>query len=82
MIRRAELTDFLVVDGESLVIRDETVYRLGHVATAIVALAAEETSVEALAAALEPRFGAPPEGTLEDAVEAQVSELRAAGLLA
>ncbi|AQP45551.1 PqqD family peptide modification chaperone [Tessaracoccus flavus] len=81
MIRRTDLTDFLVVDGESVAILNETVYRLGHVATAILDALAEPTTLPALATTLEAQFGAPPSGSLEDAVRSQLDELAAVGLV-
>lgn len=81
MIERAELVDFLVADGESLALQGETVYRLGAIATVIMEAAERPVSVDTLVGLLEDRFGAPPEGTLEDAVEAQLVALREAGLL-
>ena len=82
MVRRAPVTDLLVVDGESLVLLDDQVLRLGPVATVVLQLLDDGPRSQAqLTAALEDEFGTPPEGSLRDAVEEQLSELATAGLI-
>ena len=81
MIERTDLTDLLAVDGDSLALKDETLYRLGPVGTAILEAAAEPIDVDDLVRTLEETFGTPPEGSVRDAVEDQVQQLRTAGLL-
>ena len=82
MVRRAPVTDLLVVDGESLVLLDDQVLRLGPVATVVLQLLDDGPHTQAqLTAALEDEFGTPPEGSLRDAVEEQLSELATAGLI-
>jgi PqqD family protein of HPr-rel-A system len=82
MISRGEITDFLVADGESLALLESTVLRLGPVATVILQLLEQGPSTEEqVARALEAEFGAPPEGSLRDAVEEQLNVLATAGLI-
>ena len=82
MVRRAPVTDLLAVDGESLVLLDDQVLRLGPVATVVLQLLDDGPRSQAqLTAALEDEFGTPPEGSLRDAVEEQLSELATAGLI-
>ncbi|MHA6523092.1 PqqD family protein [Tessaracoccus sp. G1721] len=82
MIRREPVTDLLAVDGESLVLVDDKVLRLGPVATVVLQLLEDGPRSQAqLTEALEDEFGAPPEGDLTGAVEAQLNGLAAAGLI-
>lgn len=82
MVRRAPVTDLLVVDGESLVLLDDQVLRLGPVATVVLQLLDDGPRSQAqLTAALEDEFGTPPEGSLRDAVEEQLNGLATAGLI-
>lgn len=82
MIRSAPVTDLLAVDGESLVLLDDQVLRLGPVATVVLQLLDDGPRSQAqLTAALEEEFGAPPDGSLRDAVEAQLNGLASAGLI-
>lgn len=82
MVRRAPVTDLLVVDGESLVLLEDKVLRLGPVATVVLQLLDDGPHTQAqLTAALEDEFGTPPEGSLRDAVEEQLNGLATAGLI-
>ena len=82
MIRRSDLTDFLPVDGESLILLDNQVLRLGPVATLILeALGNGPMSLQHLTEELAAAFGAPPDGTLTEAVAAQLGALNDNGLL-
>ncbi len=82
MVRRAPVTDLLAVDGESLVLLDDQVLRLGPVATVVLQLLDDGPRSQAqLTAALEDEFGTPPEGSLRDAVEEQLNGLATAGLI-
>ena len=82
MIRSVSFTDLLAVDGESLVLLDDQVLRLGPVATVVLQLLDDGPRSQAqLTAALEEEFGAPPDGSLRDAVEAQLNGLATAGLI-
>ena len=74
MIRCADLTDFLPVDGESLVLLDDKVLRLGPVATLILELLGNgPVTLDQLTDELAAGFGTPPHGPLGEGVPAQLA---------
>ena len=82
MIRRSDLTDFLPVDGESLFLLDNQVLRLGPVATLILELLGNgPVTLDQLTDELAAAFGTPPDGSLAEAVAAQLAALNDNGLL-
>lgn len=82
MIRRSDLTDFLPCDGESLVLLDDQVLRLGPVATLILEmLGTGPVTLDQLTGELASAFGSPPDGTLTQAVADQLGALNRNGLL-
>ncbi|HSO68672.1 MAG TPA: PqqD family peptide modification chaperone [Arachnia sp.] len=82
MIRRSDLTDFLPAAGESLVLLDDKVLRLGPVATLILeVLGNGPVTLEQLTDELSAAFGTPPDGSLTEAVAAQLGALNDNGLL-
>ena len=82
MIRCADLTDFLPVAGESLVLLDDQVLRLGPVATLILeVLGNGPVTLDHLTDELAAAFGTPPDGSLAEAVAAQLGALNDNGLL-
>ena len=82
MIRRADLTDFLPVDGESLVLLDDQVLRLGPVATLLLEVLGDgPVTLDHLTDELAAAFGTPPDGSLAEAVAAQLGALNDNGLL-
>ena len=83
LVSLADGIDVLVVDGEGLALRENSLLRLGPISAVIVEqLGDGPRSLGALAAELESRFGSPDGVSLEDAVQAQVAELRSQGVVA
>lgn len=79
---RRPLADVLEVDGESLVLlEDSRVVRLSPIATTILDLTATARAVDDLVAAVEDRFGPPDDAGTMDAVRGVVADLVAAGVL-
>lgn len=82
MIRRSDLTDFLPSDGESLVLLDDQVLRLGPVATHILEMLGNgPLTLAQLTGELASAFGNPPHITLAQAVADQLRALHDCGLL-
>lgn len=73
--------DLLERDGEALVLYAGKVVRLGALGAAILKSAEKGIELDALCRDLEEQFGAPPEGTLEDAVRGKLSELLGEGIV-
>lgn len=67
--------------GESLVLLDGMVQRVSALGTAVRARAVEPVTVEAVAAALEEEFGAPPEDGTVEMTQRSLDVLVEAGLL-
>lgn len=67
--------------GESLVLLDGMVQRISALGTVVRAHAVEPATVEALAAALEEEFGAPPEDSTVEMTQRSLDALVEAGLL-
>lgn len=79
---RREVRDVLVAEGEAIVLLvNSRVARLSAIGTACFELLEDPKSVEDLAAEVEERFGAPPEGETLAAVESVLGELVKAGLI-
>ena len=75
---RREVRDVLVAEGEAIVLLvNSRVARLSAIGTACFEVLEDPRSVEDLAAEIEDRFGAPPEGETLTAVEAVPGERRA-----
>lgn len=82
-VRTRPYADLLERDGEALVLlRDGAgLVRLSSMGVAIVELATNGIDLQALAGALERRFGTPPDGTARDLTVSMVTALRGKGLL-
>jgi len=80
-LTRVEPVDALAVGDETLLLFESQLVRLSPLAQAIFDLAAGGASVDDLAAELERRFGAPPEGTVRAATLAAVEELVGLGVV-
>lgn len=82
-VRTRRFADLLERDGEALVLLPDGagLVRLSTVGVAIVDAAVNGVAVDQLAATLERRFGAPPEGTAAELTERMVAELSAQGVL-
>jgi len=77
VITRAEIVDFLVRDGESLVLTPQQCVRLTEVPTAILELLAEPRTRAQLEKQITAAFGAPPPGRLDQVL----SEMAGQGLI-
>jgi hypothetical protein len=82
-VRRVPWLDEYVEGGESAVLVDDRVFVLSELATTLLAaIGSEAVEVSDVAAVLEERFGAPPDGVdLVDATETAVRELALQGLV-
>lgn len=74
-VRRREPADRLTRDGETLLLYERQVVRLGPIGSAIYETAAAPVELAQLAEALEATFGAPPDGSLLAATTAAVQDL-------
>lgn len=78
MLRRGDIVDLLVRDGESLVLTSHQCLRISSTGTAAILYLDQPRSVGALERHLESVFGRPPEGgvsrLVDDLVGAQVFE--------
>lgn len=90
-VRTLPYADLLVHGGEGLLLRaddpagpDEqggTIARLSAIGVAVLQLAADGIDLDSLAAALEARFGAPPEQSTREALTGVLAALEAEGLV-
>lgn len=76
-----QVADIYVADGEALVLRQESLYRLGALALEILQACRQPRTVAELSQILVAAFGAPPQGEATEAVEAVVDELLACAIL-
>lgn len=74
-MRRREPADRLTREGETLLLYERQVVRLGPIGSAIFETAAAPVELAELAEALEAAFGAPPDGSLLAATTAAVADL-------
>lgn len=79
--RAVDAHDELHVSGESLVLLGGQVRRVSELGTAVRACAVEPVDVATLAARLQERFGAPPDGDLHEHTRRAAEALVEAGLL-
>lgn len=80
-VRAVVAHDELHRGGESLVLLDGQVHRVSALGTLLRERATGPVTLEDLAAALEERFGAPPQGRALDLTREAVDALLGAGLL-
>lgn len=66
VVRRGDVVDLLIRDGQSVVLTETRCLRLSEIATSVVTLLEEPTSVRVIEQHLEDRFGAAPEGRIRD----------------
>lgn len=74
-------TDVLTRDGETAILVDETVVRLGDLSSTLYALCASPVDIRVLANELEVQFGAPADRSSLQATTAAVTEMVRAGVL-
>ena len=81
MIALDPRAEVLVVDGDGVALQGSQLLRLGAVPCAIVDFLFEPRNLDAVVDEMSALFGPPPEGSIRDAVVAQLVELRAYGLV-
>lgn len=82
VVRRGDVADQVVEDGESVVLVGRDVVRLSTLATVVVGLVDDATPVEDVRAGVEAALGAPPTGVDGTAVvDAAIDELVRQGVL-
>lgn len=81
ILRRGDLVDYLVHDGEAVLLVGERCIRLNHIATEVMEFLSVEQPHDELVHHLQNRFGAPPGRGIEDAVDELVADLAREGIL-
>ena len=80
-VRQRAATDVLARDGETAILVDGNIVRLGELSSMIYALCESPVDIWVLAAELEARFGAPADRSTVQATTDSVAEMVRAGLL-
>ena len=80
-VQRAQATDVLERDGETAVLVNDVVIRLGELSTVVYRLCEQPVELAHLAGALEAKFGAPVGRSLLDATKDAVAEMIHHGVL-
>lgn len=80
-VRQSPATDVLERDGETAVLVDDIVVRLGELSSVLYALCGQPIDVTDLARALEARFGVPAGRSSLDATKDAVEEMVHHGVL-
>lgn len=80
-LRLGDLNDFLVVDGEAVLLVGDRCMRLNHIATEALSFMEQPRSREEVYAHLEATFGAPPDRSIAEAVDGLITELASQGVI-